>query len=477
MWAVQGIKLAKDYLERGKWVDIDDLKRIRRVAIAAAAVAVLIFTSSLLYNLSIAGDWDCEDIGVSSFRSYIASTEDSEGNLHILFVGRAEGVTDSGLIYGQYHGGDIEFEQVTGGWYSYESLSIAVDSEGDVFVTVVAVDNDFRWNGLYAVRKDGQWRSEIVTTPAAPDYMRTYMIGVVIDCNDNPNLFYYQEPGPPQYEPVFVWSTETGGTWDNRTVPVGDLGYRNLYSACCDSSGRVHFTSSVTNSSYWSGKGYSVYDGHTITTIEIPSIGGQVPLALDGEGRARIGVVENSTGTKRFSIASIDGDPWAFDPVANCGEYSTEIPFLLIDDEEGLHTVLFERNPLPDYDTRVVYASSKNGTWTLHQIDLVMLNGPVSSCLTITANGVVTVFYGEYKDRSNIMTKASSEKDIETLMQPYVEATELTLLVTVPLMLTALVVVYASMRVNAKRRRDKDFKKPFDFGESEQSEHSPEKRT
>jgi hypothetical protein len=39
------------------------------------------------------------------------------------------------------------------------------------------------------------------------------------------------------------------------------------------------------------------------------------------------------------------------------------------------------------------------------------------------------------------------------------------------------VVVYASMRVNAKRRRDKDFKKPFDFGESEQSEHSPEKRT
>lgn len=468
----------KEYLERGKRVDIDDLRRIRRVAIVAAVVAVLIFASSLLYNLSIANDWDCEDIGVASFRSYLASTEDIEGNLHILFVGSVEGVIGFGLIYGQYHRESIEFEQVAEGWYEYESLSIAVNSQGDVFVAVVAVDDDFRWHGLYAVREDGQWRSEIVTAPAAPDYMRTYMIGVVIDCNDNPNLFYYQEPGPPNYEPVFMWSTETGGTWDNSTVPVGDLGYRNLYSACCDSSGRVHFTSSIHNSSYdGSRRGYSVYNGHTITTIEIPSIGGQVPLALDGEGRAGIGVVENSTGTKRFSIASLDGDTWAFDPVANCGEYSTEIPFLLIDDEGGLHAVLFERNPLPDYDTRVVYASSENGTWTLHQIDLVMLNGPAGSCLTITANGVVTVFYGEYEDRRHIMTKASSEKDIETLMQPYVEAAELTLLVTVPLMLTALVVVYASIRINAERRRDRDFKKPFDFGESEQSEHSHEKRT
>jgi hypothetical protein len=468
--------LVKDYPERGKWVDIDDLKRIRKVVIAAAVVAVLIFTSSLLYNLSIAGDWDCEDIGVTDFRSDLASTEDSEGNLHILFMGRAEGVTDSGLIYGQYHGGDIEFEQVTGGWYSYESLSIAVNSEGDVFVTVVAIDDDYRGHGLYAVRKDGQWRSEIVTTPAAPDYMKTYMIGVVIDCNDNPNLFYYQDPGSPYYEPVFVWSTETGGTWDNRTVPLEDLGYRSLDSACCDSSGRVHFTSSIFNSSYGSRKGYTVYDGHTIATIEIPSIGGGVPLALDGEGRARIGVVENSTGTMRFSIASLDGDAWAFDPIANCGEYRTRIPFLLIDDGGGLHTVLFEEDPLQDYDTKVLYASSTNGTWTLHQIDLVF-HPPIGACLTITPNGVVTAFYGEYEDRRNIMTKASSEKDFETMILPYVEAAELTLLVTVPLMLTGLAAVYASMRINEKRRRDRDFKKPIDFSEWEQSEHSQEKRT
>lgn len=438
---------------------------IRKVAVVTAVTAVLVFSASLAYLLSTADDWDFEDIGVSYFDSYLTSTQDSEGDLHLLFVGNAEGV-DYGLIYGYVRGEDIEFEHITGEWYHYESLSIAVNSEREVFVAAVVVDEeDYSWNGLFAVREDGQWRSEIVAAPTAPDYMRTYMIGVVIGPDDDPDLFYYQDPSGPQsqyYDPVFVWSTMADGMWNNRTVPVRDLTYRLLYSACCDASGRVHFTSGIHNLSLdVSGRGYSVYDGESITTTVIPGIGDWAPLALDGEDRAVIGVVENTTGMNRFSIASLAGDTWAFDPIADCGT-SADIPFVLVDDEGGLHAVLSERIPPPSYDTTVVYASNTEGSWTLDQIDLVQ-NSQRDACLTVSSDGAVTVYYVEVVDHHRSVTKASSEKDIETLMQPYVDAAEWTVLVTLPLALVGLTAYLVARRATEKKRREEEFKKGADF--------------
>lgn len=459
----------------------DNASSLRRVVLVTAAVAALVFASSLLYNLSVANDWDCEETaGFYSGTPGLASTLDSEQNLHLLFQGRTEeGV--QGLVYALSVGDDFEVELVKEGLdydsCNYETLSIAVDSKGIVYAAAVYRNEDFMRLGLYAVRENGQWQTEIVAPPTWPTDMETLLMGVVVDSHDRANLFYYQASSHPQYyDPVFVWSTISDGVWSNKTVPTESKGYSWLYSACSDASGRVHFTSYMADrSTNETGAAYTVYDGEHLNSTILPRLRGAAPLAIDSYGRPFIGLIENTTGETRYSIASLQDDGWVLNPIAECliTTWGVDIPYIVIDDTDGIHAVISKE--LSSGHTGVVYASSADGTWSTQEVDKVKGDDGSSfgASVAIGSDGVVRIFYSDAAEDALMM--ASSEKDTETLMQPYVDAGEVTLIAIVALAAVWLMAVLITGRIRENRRSAEDFKKPFDSTDHS-LEEAPEER-
>lgn len=440
------------------------------VVLAALACAGTVFAGSLAYQMANASDWDLEEVATLLGSGWLASTTDSRGGLHVAFIGKFDAGSQGyqrGLVYGLWNGDGFDLELVHDMQDCWGGISIAVDSTGRAHIAAVGYSSHLLddYDVIYASRGDDGWQVETLET----DLSRCACLS--LDSQDRVKVFYWRH-GAWDNESVIVMASLTEAGWQKTLLPTDDRAPIWISYMRTDDQDKVHFILDYredVEDPYDYVEAYAVWDGEALTTLEIPSCGPSPSLSLGPDGQPMVGVVENTTGQVRCSVATLEGGEWQFDvikditsdsPLKN-GVWSVKY------DGDGLMRALMTIGQHSSDDTNIdiICATKSEGVWACSLVESMEVFLLMCASLEIGTDGGLDVFFPSEGDYGSLV-HAANPKDSESSVEPFVDSAWLALEAGLVVAVGLSVVFYAMARVEERRRRDAEFKRPFDENET-----------
>lgn len=391
----------------------------RKATIVVAALAVVgTFVLSLGYGLITVRDWECGRVAEIPGSYWSEAAVDSKGRVHVAF----NGVGDYwGLCHGVLDGGDWNLTVVRSATVDVDGVSMVIDSNDGVHLAICNLTHLTEPNEvIYSTWSGAEWRTEIVDTKT-----QSRDAQLVLDSKGQAHIFYVDPYDSNLGRLKHATKEDTG--WKIASVPTNGTRAVWLSSAVIDKNDRVHF---LYTYDLYSGddlvarevKSYAIFDGDGLDIVDLPYPTSKASMTLGSDGAPRIVLLEETTGTPRYSLATRTTENWTVDEITPA--YSliwSGVPDIEIDDDDRIHLVLPAASP---DGNKIYYVTGNANEWNISEVDQPNWDNMRGCSIAIGAGGHVNAFYCDWLENLHgfYLVHATDLIDSETKIEPFLSA-------------------------------------------------------